>query len=86
MTATNKRLRDGRGREVSYLRLSVTDRCNLNCMYCRPKDKVPFIAHPNILRYEEMLDLVALARNSFTGSFLGDAEKARHLAAIDAYA
>lgn len=31
-------------------------------------------------------DLVALARNSFTGSFLGDAEKARHLAAIDAYA
>ena len=31
-------------------------------------------------------DLVTLARNSFTGSFLSDAEKARHLAAIDAYA
>jgi cyclic pyranopterin phosphate synthase len=63
MTTTHKRLRDGRGREVSYLRLSVTDRCNLNCMYCRPKDKVPFIPHPDILRYEEMLDLVALARD-----------------------
>ncbi len=61
MTAEKTRLRDGRGREVSYLRLSVTDRCNLSCMYCRPKDKVPFIPHPDILRYEEMLDLVSLA-------------------------
>ncbi|WP_300160039.1 GTP 3',8-cyclase MoaA [Solidesulfovibrio sp.] len=62
MTDVKTRLRDGRGREVSYLRLSVTDRCNLSCMYCRSRGKVPFIPHPDILRYEEMLDLVSLAR------------------------
>jgi cyclic pyranopterin phosphate synthase len=61
MTGNNAVLRDGRGREVSYLRLSVTDRCNLSCMYCRPRDRITFIPHPNILRYEELLELVALA-------------------------
>jgi GTP 3',8-cyclase len=63
MTGTNPVLRDGRGREVSYLRLSVTDRCNLSCMYCRPKNRIAFIPHDNILRYEELLDLVSLARD-----------------------
>lgn len=62
MNGTHKRLHDGRGREISYLRLSVTDRCNLSCMYCRPKNHIPFIPHKDILRYEEMLDLVALGR------------------------
>ena len=62
MTGTAPSLRDGRGREVSYLRLSVTDRCNLACMYCRPRNLVNFIPHDNILRYEELLDLVSLAR------------------------
>lgn len=62
MTGEVPSLRDGRGREVSYLRLSVTDRCNLACLYCRPKSLVPFIPHENILRYEELLDLVTLAR------------------------
>lgn len=61
MTGNTATLRDGRGREVSYLRLSVTDRCNLACMYCRPKDSITFIPHEKILRYEEMLDLVGLA-------------------------
>jgi len=62
MTGTNDaNLRDGRGREVSYLRLSVTDRCNLSCLYCRPRDRITFIPHDNILRYEELLDLVSLA-------------------------
>jgi cyclic pyranopterin phosphate synthase len=63
MTDDTAVLRDGRGREVSYLRLSVTDRCNLSCMYCRPKDRINFIPHPDILRYEELLDLIALARD-----------------------
>ena len=62
MTGNTATLRDGRGREVSYLRLSVTDRCNLSCLYCRPKDRITFIPHANILRYEELIDLVALAR------------------------
>lgn len=63
MTGNIPVLRDGRGREVSYLRLSVTDRCNLSCMYCRPRNRITFIPHANILRYEELLDLVALARD-----------------------
>lgn len=53
-------LTDKMGRTVSYLRLSVTDRCNLRCMYCVTKD-FKFIPHPNILRYEEMLRLVDIA-------------------------
>ncbi|NDV25575.1 GTP 3',8-cyclase MoaA [Desulfovibrio sp. JC010] len=53
-------LTDKIGRTVSYLRLSVTDRCNLRCMYCVTKD-FQFIPHPNILRYEEMLRLVDIA-------------------------
>ena len=67
MTGDAARLRDGRGREVNYLRLSVTDRCNLSCMYCRPKDRIKFIPHDNILRYEELLDLVSLARDMGVG-------------------
>lgn len=63
MTGTTAALRDGRGREVSYLRLSVTDRCNLSCMYCRPRDRIAFIPHGNILRYEELLDLVSLGHD-----------------------
>ncbi|MYL83990.1 GTP 3',8-cyclase MoaA [Desulfovibrio aerotolerans] len=61
MTGNAAVLRDGRGREVSYLRLSVTDRCNLSCLYCRPRDSITFIPHERILRYEELLDLVGLA-------------------------
>ncbi len=53
-------LRDGHGREVRYLRISVTDRCNLCCRYCRDED-VPFIPHENILRFEEIEKLIGLA-------------------------
>jgi len=53
---------DGYGRKVSYLRLSVTDRCNLRCLYCSAPD-MRFIPHDNILRYEELIQLVDLARS-----------------------
>lgn len=53
-------LTDKLGRTVSYLRLSVTDRCNLRCVYCVTKD-FTFIPHPDILRYEEMLTLIDIA-------------------------
>jgi len=43
--------------EISYLRISVTDRCNLKCFYCRP-DNMEFIPHEEILRYEEISRLV----------------------------
>lgn len=49
------------GRSISYLRLSVTDRCNLNCAYCSPERR-GFIPHRDILRYEESLELIAAAR------------------------
>lgn len=53
-------LTDARGREISYLRLSLTDRCNLSCLYCR-SEQDRFIPHADIMRYEEMEDLVTLA-------------------------
>jgi len=43
---------------ISYLRLSVTDRCNFRCKYCMPEGVRDFIPHPEILRYEEILELV----------------------------
>ncbi len=46
-------LADAFGRIVRYLRVSVTDRCNLRCRYCRD-DTVPFIPHSDILRFEEI--------------------------------
>lgn len=52
-------LQDVHGRCVSYLRLSVTDRCNLNCRYCRVDST--FIPHERVLRYEEMEALVDIA-------------------------
>ncbi len=44
-----------------YLRLSITDRCNLRCVYCMPAEGVPKVAHTQILRYETMLAVVAAA-------------------------
>ncbi len=52
-------LLDAHGRAVRYLRVSVTDRCNLSCRYCRDKD-MPFIPHESILRFEELEELIAL--------------------------
>lgn len=46
-------------RTIDYLRISVTDRCNLRCRYCMPRE-VPFVPHSEILRYEEFV-LVAQA-------------------------
>ncbi len=43
---------------INYLRLSVTDRCNLKCIYCVPEGKTPLVRHKDILSYEEMLRLV----------------------------
>lgn len=55
-------IEDSHGRPVSYIRLSVTDRCNLKCFYCRTEGKETFIDHANILTYEEMLRLVKAAQ------------------------
>jgi cyclic pyranopterin phosphate synthase len=51
---------DKNQRIINYLRLSVTDRCNLRCVYCMPEQGVPFIPHNEILTYEEMQRLIQL--------------------------
>lgn len=53
-------LEDRHGRKASYMRVSVTDRCNLRCTYCAGEGK-EFIPHPDILRYEEILDFMGMA-------------------------
>ena len=52
---------DRHGRRVTYLRVSVTDRCNFRCLYCMPEDGVPSKPHGDILRYEEIARLVRVA-------------------------
>lgn len=48
-------------RPISYLRVSVTDRCNLRCVYCMPPQGISLIPHSDILRYEEILSVVRVA-------------------------
>ena len=50
-------MRDALGREIDYLRISVTDRCSLRCTYCMPEDGVQWLPHGEILRYEDLLRL-----------------------------
>jgi cyclic pyranopterin phosphate synthase len=49
---------DQHNRNINYLRVSVTDRCNLRCRYCMPKEGFSQIGHNDILRYEEMLRVI----------------------------
>lgn len=51
-------LTDSVGRNINYLRLSVTDRCNMRCFYCMPKEGVVSKGHEAVLSYEE-LQLIA---------------------------
>lgn len=52
---------DGHNREINYLRISVTDRCNLRCVYCMPKEGLSLLGHDDILRYEEILRIIRAA-------------------------
>ena len=51
-------LRDTFNRPITYLRISVTDRCNLRCVYCMPEGGLPWIPKPEILTYEEIAQIV----------------------------
>lgn len=53
---------DGFGRSPRYLRLSITDRCNLHCLYCCGAEDRAFIPHEAIMRYEELLRFVGIAQ------------------------
>jgi cyclic pyranopterin phosphate synthase len=59
--APSARLTDAYGRTARYLRLSVTDRCNLRCLYCRSTIHERHIPHDDVLRYEELVRLADLA-------------------------
>jgi cyclic pyranopterin phosphate synthase len=54
----SNQLIDACNRHLNYLRISVTDRCNLHCTYCVPQGGIPRLAHEEILRYEEILQIV----------------------------
>jgi len=49
------------GRTIDYLRISVTDRCNFRCIYCMPLEGVEWKPHEDILRYEEITQIVLVA-------------------------
>ncbi|MGN8874136.1 GTP 3',8-cyclase MoaA [Pseudoflavonifractor sp. HCP28S3_F10] len=51
---------DGYGRTIDYLRISVTDRCNLRCVYCMPPEGVEWMEHTEMLTYEEIIRLCRL--------------------------
>lgn len=51
---------DGQGRVIDYIRISVTDRCNLRCVYCMPEAGIEPAAHEEILRYQEIERLAGI--------------------------
>lgn len=67
------KLIDSYNRSIDYLRISITDRCNLRCTYCMPKDGIPLMNPENILRYEELIRIIkicashGITRVRFTG-------------------
>jgi GTP 3',8-cyclase len=54
------KLIDSYNRHLNYLRISVTDRCNLNCCYCEPRKRIVKLSQNEILSYEEILRLVRI--------------------------
>ena len=52
---------DQYGRHIHYLRVSVTDRCDLRCRYCMPEEGVEWVEHSHILSYEQIVRLVRAA-------------------------
>ncbi|MFO7616455.1 MAG: radical SAM protein [Bacteroidales bacterium] len=57
----NMSMYDSFNRKINYLRISVTDRCNLRCRYCMPPEGVPLLRHEDILRFDEILEVAQVA-------------------------
>jgi cyclic pyranopterin phosphate synthase len=51
-------MHDGFGRRIEYLRISVTDKCNLRCVYCMPEEGLPWLRRDELLSYEEIAEVV----------------------------
>lgn len=56
----SSQLFDNHGRPINYLRLAVTDRCNLRCFYCMPEEGITYVPRQELLTYEEMVRLVTV--------------------------
>lgn len=54
-------MQDQYKRQIEYLRISITDRCNLRCKYCMPSEGVKWISHESILTYEEILRIMRIS-------------------------
>ena len=48
-------------RKINYLRISVTDRCNLRCTYCMPEEGIQLMEHSRIITFEEIVDVVKIS-------------------------
>lgn len=51
-------LYDNHGRQINYVRLAVTDRCNLRCFYCMPEEGIKYVERSELLTYEEMTRMI----------------------------
>lgn len=54
---------DSHGRQINYVRLAVTDRCNLRCTYCMPQEGIDFVKRNDLLSYEEIIRLLKIFRS-----------------------
>jgi len=54
-------LTDNHGRVINYLRLAVTDRCNLRCFYCMPEEGIDWLSRKELMTFEEMLRICSIA-------------------------
>lgn len=54
-------MKDKTGRNITYMRISVTDRCNFRCVYCMPEEGIPWQGHHEIMRYEEIITSIKAA-------------------------
>lgn len=54
-------MNDNRGRKIDYLRISVTDRCNLRCRYCMPEEGTELFSHDEMLSLEELVQVCSCA-------------------------
>jgi len=62
-------MKDGYGREIDYLRISVTDRCNFRCRYCMPFEGVPAAHHDELLSFDDIVQIARIANELGIRSF-----------------
>lgn len=57
-------MNDSHNRPITYLRISVTDKCDLRCVYCMPTEGVPLLRHDQLLSFEEIVDVARAAASA----------------------